>query len=78
MYNVEFAEKDSERKSLSKEDEMFLNVMKNNIRLDDDGHYILPLPFRETNLNLPNNKLQALKRYSQVKRRMLRDEKYKE
>lgn len=47
--------------SLSKEDQAFLKTAHENINLVN-GHYELPLPFRETEVMLPNNKEQAIKR----------------
>ena len=75
MYNIEFVEDKSEKKSMSREDESFLNIMNNNISTNNN-HYVLPLPFRNENVNLPNNKVQAIKRCGYVKKKMLRDEKY--
>ena len=45
----------------SKEDEKFLKIMENNVKLVG-GHYELPLPFRNKEISMPNNREQAVKR----------------
>ena len=76
MYNLEFSEKDSEDKALSNEDERFLQIVRKGIR-KEDNHYEVPLPFRDPYPNLPNNRIQAVQRLSSVKRKMLKDDKYR-
>ena len=46
MWREDFTEKASEKKTLSKEDRVFLEVMKNSISMLN-GHYVLPLPLRK-------------------------------
>ena len=46
MWREDFIEKASEKKALSKEDRLFLEEMKNSIRMSN-GHYVLPLPLRK-------------------------------
>ena len=41
-----------------------------------DGHYELPLPFRD-NVLLPNNKFQAEKRLKSIQRKMERSPEFK-
>ena len=48
VWNADTFEPNSEMISLSIEDRRFLEIMKNNIRLVE-GHYELPMPFREDN-----------------------------
>ena len=43
-----------------------------------DGHYELPLPFRQQDVVLPNNRNQAVKRAEGIKRRFASNAKYKE
>ena len=42
-------------KNVSQDDRKFIAIMKENIHLDNEGHYVVPLPFRDTNIKLPNN-----------------------
>ena len=78
MYDVEFNETNGEDDALSNEDEAFIRIMNQSIRKDHENHYVLPLPFREDAPNLPNNRKQAMQRLMAVKRKMVRDQVYKE
>ena len=55
MYNKEFHETNSEKKALSREDERFIQIMDDNIQREGKK-YMLPIPFRNSNLTLPDNK----------------------
>ncbi len=77
MYSNEFNEIAGEKRALSVEDERFLSIMNANACMVD-GHHQLPLPFRDSQLHLPNNRSQALTRLSSVKRRFEKDPGYKE
>ena len=46
MWREDFVEKESEKRSLSKEDRLFLSEMKESITFSE-GHYVLPLPLRK-------------------------------
>ena len=65
------------RKSLSQDDKMFLDKVSKGIHLRSDGHYEIPLPFREDEITLPNNKKSAAYRLQQLKSRFNKDENYK-
>ena len=54
---------------------MFLTKANESIGYHD-GHYVLPLPFRESNVMMPN-KDQAAKRAIWQRKKMLRDENYR-
>ena len=75
MYDSEFIEKHCEKKSLSQEDRMFLSIMENNCQLIE-GHYQLPLPFRNKNIQMPYNKSMAVLRALPLKRRFMKDPKF--
>ena len=77
MYTNEFNEIAAEKRALSVEDERFLSIMKEEAKIVR-GHHQLPLPFRDPNLFLPNNRFQALNRLSSVKHKFLKDPEYKE
>ena len=68
MYTNEFNESNSERKALSREDEYFLKTMEEGITRDG-AHYVLPLPFRDSNVQFPNNRAFAVQRVNSLKRR---------
>ena len=78
MFDIEYCERNSEGQSLSVEDRRFLDKLKSEIRQCDDGHFELPLPFREENLKMPNNRSQALKRLNSLRSRMTKNPKFQD
>ena len=76
MYDMEFCEVNPEKKGLSREDDKFLKIVQNGICMSE-GHFEVPLPFRDDKPYLPNNRAQALYRLGCLKRRMQRDYKYR-
>eukprot|EP00112_Aurelia_sp_Birch-Aquarium-sp1_P025236 Seg83.5 transcript_id=Seg83.5/GoldUCD/mRNA.D3Y31 product="hypothetical protein" protein_id=Seg83.5/GoldUCD/D3Y31 len=64
-----------DEKSNSREDEKLLAKIEKEITLAD-GHYQLPLPFREDNAKMPNDRKQAEQRALWIKKKMA-DEQYK-
>ena len=61
MYSAEFNEVTGEKRALSVEDERFLAILRSRVR-KIDGHYEVPLTFRNENLYLPNNRPEAIKK----------------
>lgn len=61
---------------MSQEDRKFLEVMEANVKLVN-GHYQLPLPFRDNNVIVPNNRTQVVQRAFGVKKKLCRDGKFK-
>ena len=61
MFEVDFAEREY-GVALSREDRQFLKIVEDGIHHRDDMHYEMPLPFRERNVQLPNNRPQAEQR----------------
>ena len=59
----------------SQEDVQFLKIMDANHK-KVSGHYVLPLPFRNEKVDLPNNKALALKRLSLLKKKFSKDPKF--
>ena len=43
-----------------------------------NGHYELPMPFRRVEVVMPNNRAQVLSRLESIKKRFIRDSKYRE
>ena len=69
---------DTESAEFSVEDQLFLNIVKDNIKCEDK-RYILPLPFKNnTPPILPNNCALAYHRLMSLKKRLLQDEKYRD
>ncbi|KAL7881025.1 hypothetical protein SRHO_G00032790 [Serrasalmus rhombeus] len=77
QYNQDFNEVASqERTEMSIEDKQFLEIA--NGALLKDGHYSLNLPFRKPDVFMPNNRQVAEQRLQSLKRKMKRDEQYKQ
>ena len=70
MYNSEFVEENSE-KNMSMNEKKFLAIMESSVKIERN-HYVLPLPFKKKEVNMPNNRVQAEKRCISIKRKMLR------
>ena len=77
MFEQDFSERYNNDPGLSKEDRRFLAIATEEITQLENGHYELPLPLRDPDLRLPNNRDLALRRFSQLKRRFLADERYR-
>ena len=60
--------------NLSKNDR-FLELMEREA-VKIDGHYQLPLPLKDKELVLPNNRMPAMKRMQSLKKRFKRDEQF--
>ena len=76
MFELDFSERRKEEQPLSYEDKMFIKKVKKGIHQREDGHYEIPLPFKDDEVKLLNNKSQALSRLSKLKQRFLRERKY--
>ena len=72
---MDFAEREN-GVALSREDRQFLRIIEEGIRHKDDKHYEIPLPFRESNVQLPNNRSQAVQRLNSLKKRFQGDMQY--
>ena len=73
MYDNEFNDHKGDERSNSSEDDTFLDMMDKQVT-KEEGHYVLPLPFREPQHPFPNNLPQAKQRLASLKRRLFRDE----
>lgn len=62
---------------LSQQDKKFLDVVKQGICRTSDGHYQMPLPFKEDNVQLSNNISVAEKRLEHLKSKLSKDAKLK-
>ena len=83
MYKKDFSESetvvlDSILKNLSDiscDDRKFLDIIERET-VKRNGHYVVPLPFRDQELVMPNNKQQAVKRLMALKTRFIRDNRF--
>ena len=57
---------------LSWEDKKFLHIMEENIHKNEKGNWVMPLPFRSSNVSMPNNKEQAVSRLNSLLRTLKR------
>lgn len=80
MFELDFSENASnnlpEELGHSQEDRRFLTKVSKEIRLTE-GHYEIPLPFRQSKVDLPNNRQQAVKRALWQRKKMIQNHKYR-
>ena len=62
---------------MSQEDLKFKEILKNGKELVG-GHYQVPLPLKKDEINLPNNRSQAEKRFACLERRLSRNPQFKQ
>jgi hypothetical protein len=81
LFTLDFSERDigtvPGELGQSFEDRRFLSTVQENITTVD-GHYQIPLPLKHENIDLPNNRQQAVSRANWQKRKMLNDKQYHE
>ena len=76
MYDHDFNEVSQKGSPYSYEDQKFLKQMRDGIK-QDNGHYELPLPFKNDNPKLSNNKSAAIKRFNGLRAKMLKNDQYR-
>ncbi|XP_066553505.1 uncharacterized protein LOC136721589 [Amia ocellicauda] len=72
----DFVERSLEDSHISQEDLRFLSKMERGIRLKDNGHYEMPLPFKNERPNLPDNMVCAIHRLRCLERKLKRNKQY--
>ena len=77
MFELDFLEKAKGLATL-KEDREFLKTIESGIVHRKDSHYEMPLPVKEENVTLPNNRSQAEQILKCLKKRLLSDERYRQ
>ena len=77
MFILDFNERQADEKPLSIEDRRFLRIVREGIHQSADGHFEMPLPLRNENLELPNSKGLALNRLMKLKRRLSSDDQFR-
>jgi hypothetical protein len=60
------------------QDQRFLSIVKEGIQQRTDGHFEIPLPFKEENITLPNNLQLAKKRLNHLRHKMVKDSEYRQ
>ena len=76
MMELDFHERKSGNDDFSQDDLKFLRKVKDGIYVTEDDHYELPLPFKEDQPKLPNNKVMAMHRLRQLRKRLRNDTNY--
>ncbi len=76
QYNHDFPEKEyEEKREMSVEDKTFMSIVTSSVELKN-GHYHLPLPFRDKEAILPNNYEMAAQRTLNLAKRFKKDPAY--
>ena len=79
-YNEEFAEvsftRSKKKREMLQQDMRFMKILDEGTKLKD-RYYQIPLPFRQKDVRLPYNKYQAAQRFSFLKRKFDKNEKFK-
>ena len=61
MLELDFNEKRFDTIAPSQEDKRFLSILEEGIHVREDGHYEMPLPLRDKDPTLPNNRHMAVR-----------------
>ena len=81
LYNLEFIEvapTESKLKfSMSVEDQKFTKILQEGTNLRN-GHYEVPLSFKDPCVNLPNKRYQARQKFSYLEKRFSKNDQFKE
>ena len=77
MFEMDFSEQEQGDSAFSQEDRKFLDIVKCGIRYQD-GHYEMPLPIRDENFLLPNNRAMTWNRLKRLKKRLESSEAYRQ
>lgn len=75
---LDFSERHSSEEPTSRDDRQFQIRMKVGIHQCGDGYYELPLPFRDDNPLLPNNRALAWHRLRHFERKLNASEQYRQ
>lgn len=59
---------DDDKPALSVDDNVFLRIMENEMYMDDENHWVVPLPFQSPRKPLPNNREHAFQRLDSLQR----------
>ena len=76
IFELDFSDRKKEQQPLSYEDKVFVKKVGEGIHQREDGHYEIPLPFKDEEIKLPNNKKQVLDRLAKLRQRFHKNEKY--
>ena len=77
MMALDFVEQNGNQTALSVEDRRFLDTVQTSIK-KVENQYEIALPLKNNDISLPNNKAMAQQRLESLRRRLERDQKYRE
>lgn len=63
---------EDDKPAMSVDDSEFLRIMEKEMYMDDENHWVAPLPFRTPRNPLPNNREQASQRFSSLQRSFIK------
>ena len=75
MMNLDFIEHTGSGAGLSIEDKQFLELVSNGLT-KNEGHYEMPLPMKDCNMQLPCNKSMATRRLISLRKKLQGDKRY--
>ena len=64
------------KEELSVDQQRFMTAVTNSTRSLEDQHYEIGLPIKNSNLILPNNRVQALQRASHLKKKLQKNDEF--
>ena len=76
MFEMDFSERERGDNAFSQEDQKFLDIVKCGIG-HQDGHYEIPLPIRDENVSLANNRAMDWNRLKPPKKYIESSEAYR-
>ena len=68
---------DISENGMCRNDHGFMNIVESSVKKTSDNHYEISLPARDSNLKMPNNRLQALNRMVHLKRKFQSNPKFR-
>ncbi|XP_068675533.1 uncharacterized protein [Montipora foliosa] len=78
MFEQDFSERqERDNREMSQEDKRFIEITTSGIHKTDDGHYEMPLPFRDQMISMPCNRKLPETRLEQLRKRFLKNPRYK-
>ncbi|XP_055958550.1 uncharacterized protein LOC130013685 [Patella vulgata] len=78
MMEIDFSDRNNNDSGCSHEDNQFVLKMNSSIRLNENSHYEMPLPFRGSKPTLPNNRIVAENRLTPLVNRFTKDINFKQ
>ncbi|XP_063964979.1 uncharacterized protein LOC135156433 [Lytechinus pictus] len=77
LMEADFLDTKAEGVAYSQNDVKFMNIMRDEIHKLDDGHYEMPLPFKDEKPKLPNNRVLAKGRLDHLGRKFKQNDEYR-